>query len=282
MPKRPAGSARSSRSVELIERASWALNMNHPGDAARLASEVLKAERGNLAAASLLGQALLAQNRAGEAIAPLEKAARRSDDPALETLLAIALAASGLRDEALAQLRRTTARRPMYPPAFRELASQLGKAGDSGQAIAVLEACLADMPGLVELRLHLAWLRLGRNERGHARSAADKALAVAPGRPDVLALQGRVLLLDGEYVAAADAYREALAKRPDDAMTRAEFAVCLMEMGEREAGEANLRAATRGRREMLLRGVHFLAASARGRLFLRPSAVIRFLQDEPA
>jgi hypothetical protein len=63
-------------------------------------------------------------------------------------------------------------------------------------------------------------------------------------------------------------------------MTRADFAVCLMEMGEREAGEANLRAATRDRPQMLLRAVHSLATTVHGRLFLRPSAVVKFLTDE--
>src|ERR1700761_3947130 len=70
--------AMSKRSAELLERAGWALKTNHPGEAERLAAEVLKAERGNTAAASLLGQALLTQHRASEAIAPLEKAVKRS------------------------------------------------------------------------------------------------------------------------------------------------------------------------------------------------------------
>src|SRR5215813_2673827 len=170
--KRGAGPRqKNSRSAELLERASWALRTNQPGEAEQLASEVLKAERGNALAASLLGQALLAQNRAGEAITPLEKAARRNNDPGLETLLAIALAASGLREEAIAQLRRTTARRPMFPPAFRELASQLGKGGDGAGAIAVLESCLAETPHLVELQMDLGALYLGRNERMRARAA---------------------------------------------------------------------------------------------------------------
>jgi predicted Zn-dependent protease len=271
--------AKNSRSAELLERAAWALKMNHPGEAERLAAEILKAERGNAAAASLLGQALLAQNRAGEAIVPLEKAARRNNDPALETLLAIALAASGLHDEALTQLRRTAVRRPLFPPAFRELAAQLHKRGDSVEAVAVLERCLAEAPQLVELQMDLAALQLGCNERTLARAALTKALAMAPGRPDVVALLGRAMLLDGEYASAADAYRHVLAQRPDDAMTRAELAVCLLEMGDREGGEANLRAATQVQPQMLFRAIASLATPAHGRFFLRPSDAAKFLQD---
>ncbi len=272
--------ARHSRSGEILERASLALRMNHPGEAEQLASGVLRAERGNVLAASLLGQSLLAQNRPGEAIAPLEKAARRSGDPSLETLLAIALASSGQRDAALAQLRKTAARRPFFPPAFRELGSQLAKSGENEQAIATLETCLAQMPDLVELQMDLAALRLGRNERAAARAALTKALALAPGRPDILALLGRIMVLDGEYASAADTYRQALTQRPGDAMTRAEFAICLMEMGQCDDGEANLRAAMRDQPQLLSLAVHSLAAPRHGRFFLRPSAVTKFLQDD--
>jgi predicted Zn-dependent protease len=268
------------RSDANLERAAMALNMHRLGEAERLASDVLKAERGNVRAASLLGQALLAQNRADEAITPLERAARRSDDPALETLHAIALNAAGRREDALEQLRVTTARRPAFPPAFRELASQLRKKGEQAEAIAVLEVCLALAPGIVELLMDLAALRLARNERGLARAALSKALAAAPGRSDVLALQAQVLLLDGEYASAADAYRHVLAQKPDEAMIRTEFAVCLMELGERAAGEQHLRTATRDRPQLLLRAIHSLAAARHGRFFLRPSAVAQFLQDD--
>jgi len=274
--KRPA----NSRSGEALERAGLALRMNQPGEAERLASEILKAERGNVMAASLLGQALLAQNRSEEAVSPLEKAARRSGDPSLETLFAIALATSGNDDDALAQLRKTTSRRPPFPPAFRELAARLSKRGESGAAIAALEECLAQAGNIAELQIDLATLYLGRNARGKARALLTQALAAAPGRPDIVALLARIMLLDGEYAAAADAYRHVLAIRPDDAATRAEFAVCLMELGEREAGEAQLRAVTRGRPEMLYRAVGSLAAPAHGRLFLRPSAVVKFLNDD--
>jgi predicted Zn-dependent protease len=276
--KRPGDiRAKSSRSDEVLERAQLALRMNQPGEAARLASEILKAERGNAPAASLLGQALLAQNRADEAIAPLERASRRSGEASIETLLAIALAASGRRDDALAQLRKVTARRPVFPPAFRELASQLNKSGESEKAIAVLEDCLAQAGNIVELLIDLATLYLGRNDRVRARVALMKALGLAPGRPDAVALLARAMLLDGEYAAATEAYRHVLAVKPDDALTRAEFAVCLMEMGERAAGEAQLLTATRDHPQLLYRAVHSLATSAHGRLFLRPSAVVKFL-----
>jgi Flp pilus assembly protein TadD len=81
----------------------------------------LKANRGDVGAAEVLGRALLMQIRPKEAIDSLQRAARRSNEPLIETLLAAVLAAAGRDDEAIDQLRRTTARRPPFPPAFIEL-----------------------------------------------------------------------------------------------------------------------------------------------------------------
>ena len=72
--------------------------------------------------------------------------------------------------------------------------------------------------------------------------------------------------------------RQVLAVRPDDALTRANLAACLLEMGEREAGETNLRLALRGRPQMLGRTTYALVNSSHGRFFFRQSAFAKFLQ----
>ena len=56
--------------------------------------------------------------------------------------------------------------------------------------------------------------------------------------------------------------------------------VCLLEMGDREGGEANLRAATQVQPQMLFRAIASLATPAHGRFFLRPSDAAKFLQDD--
>ncbi len=260
-----------------LERAALALQMGRPDEAERLSGGVLKANRSNGAAAVMLGQALLMQNRPAEAIAPLDRAARRGDDPKIETLLAAALGTAGRRDEALDQLRRTIARRPPFPPAFLEYADQLAKAGRLDEAIAVVESGLQLTPDVVELWIVLGRLYLGRNDRVRARDMLLRALAAAPERRDVQAVLARVMVFDGEYAAAADIYRHALALQPDDAMTRVDLGICQLELAERSAGEASLRTATRGRPEMLGRAMHSLASASRGRFFFRPSAAVKFL-----
>jgi tetratricopeptide (TPR) repeat protein len=265
----------------MLERAALALRAGRFAEAEQLAAEVLRANRIDTAAASMLARALLAQNRGEEAIAPLEKAARRNSDPEIEMLLGAALGSAGRREEAIEQLRRTTARRPPFLPAFQELAGQLARAGRVDEAIAAIESGLALAPEAIELQLDLARLHLSCNDRGKARAILLKAREASPGRPDILTALARVLLLEGEYASAADAYRHALAHRPNDAMTRADLAACLLEMGQRDAGEANLRSAYRGGPQLLGRATHALAASSHGRFFFRPSAVAKFLQGEP-
>lgn len=261
----------------MLEQAAGALRAQHFAQAEQLAERVLKANRGDIAATAILAQALLAQNRAADAVSSLEKTVRRSHDAGLETLLGAALGRAGRQDEAVALLRETTARRPPFVPAFQELAGLLAKAGRVAEAIAVIEGGLALLPDLIDLNLDLARLHAQRNARDKARTLLLAARDAAPGRRDVLIELGRILFLDGEYAAAAETYRHALALRPDDTLTRADLAACLLEMGNREAGEGALRAISRGQ---LGRATYALAASSHGRFFFRPSAVQKFLWSD--
>ena len=197
-----------------------AFRMGRPDEAERLAADVLKSNRGSVLAAQILGRALLVQSRPGEAIDPLQRAARRSDDPEIETLLAAALAAAGRDDEAFEQLRRTTARRPPFLPAFLELGRLLGDSGGFDEGIAVLESGLALAPDALDLKMGLGYLHLKRNDRARARALFSQVLAATPGRHETLLALAKVMALDGEYADAAELYRRALGLKPDDAATR--------------------------------------------------------------
>jgi tetratricopeptide (TPR) repeat protein len=280
MSKHPANRVATGQSKLVqhsLEGAILALRMQRPDEAERVATAVLKADRGNLLAAQILGRALLMQNRADEAIVPLERAARRSSDPAIETELAGALAAAGRIDAALDRLQRITARRPPFVPAFLEYSNHLARSGRHDEAMAVLERGLDAAPDAVDLRLTLGFAHIKRNDRASARQLLQRAAADAPQRPDVLAALARVMAQDGEYSVAADLFRRALALQPDDAATRSSLGACLLEMGEREAGEASLRLAARGGPQMVGQTITALASASHGRFFLRPSDAVKFL-----
>jgi tetratricopeptide (TPR) repeat protein len=281
MSKRPTPTPdRRSAGNPALEKAILAFRMQRLDEAERLASDVLNSDRGNVVAAQLFGRALLMQNRPDEAIDPLQRAARRSNDPEIETLLAVVLAAAGRGDEAFEQLHRTTARRPAFLPAFLELGGKLGDIGRFDEAIAVLERGLALVPDAVDLRMGLGYLHVKRNDRVKARALFLQVRNSAPERHDALIALARVMVLDGEYAAAADLYRRALGLQPDDTATRINLGKCLLEMGERDSGEATLRAATRGTAQLAGGAITALAAAPHGRFFLRPSAAAKFLRVE--
>lgn len=257
-----------------------ALRMRRPYEAERLAIQVLRSNRGNVLAAQVLGEALLLQNRPEEAIGPLQRCAKRSPDPATETLLAMALNAAGRRGEALDQLRQATERRPPFALAFLEMGDRLGEIGRFEEGVALLERGLALMPAAVALQVALGHLHLKRNDRSSSRRVFQQARETAPERYDVQVSLAKAMVLDGEYAAAAELYRRALAIHPDDSMTRISFGKCLLEMGDRGAGEAALREAAQCTGQFTGLAILALAETTHGRFFLRPSDVARFLQVE--
>ncbi len=269
---------RPSSVSQALEQASLALQAQRPDEAERLAAGVLRADRSNITAARVLATALLVQGRADEAIHPLQRAARRSQDPAIETLLARALAAIGRKDEALDQLRETIGRRPPFPQAFLELGDQLSAMGRFEEGAAVFESGVALMPDALVLRVGLGYLNLQRNDRAQARTLFLRVRAEAPGRIDALVGLARVMTLDGDYAEAAELYRKVLEVRPSDAATRIELGKCLLEMGKRDAGAATLCAATQGSAELSGPATMALATASHGRFFLRRSAAAKYLR----
>lgn len=277
---KPSSPAPGGSANRVLEQAILALQMQRLDEAERLAAQALKSNRGNIPAARLLGRVLLAQNRAIEAIDVLQRSTRRSEDAELETLLAVALGAAKRDDEAIAQLRRTVMRRPPFPPAYIELSRQLSESGRFDEGVQLLEGALAVAPDQVDLRMALGYLHLKRNDRASARFAFQRVREVAPERYETLSALAKVLVLDGDYAGAADLYRHALALRPDDVLTRINLGKCLLEMGERDAGESTLRAAIRAAPQLAGRAILALAAAPHGRVFLRPSAAAAFLRAE--
>ena len=267
---------------QTLEQALAALRVQQLQEAERLSASVLRRERGHAAAAQVLGTALLLQNRPQDAVEALQDVVRYSADPAVETLLARSLAAAGRRDEALNQLRRATERRPLYPLAFLELGEALGAAGRFDEGVGVLEAGLVLAPKADGLRIALGYLQLKRNERAQARGLFQEVRAAAPQRQDAMVGLAKVMVLDGEYAPAADLYRRALVLRPDDVGVRLSLGKCLLEMGEREAGEAVIGAVPREAAQFAGPAISALAATAHGRFFLRPSAALTFLRAQPS
>lgn len=260
-----------------LAKALLALQMQQLEEAEQLASQVLKSDRGNTLAAEILGRALLAQNRLDEAIVPLAKFARRTDEPSIGTLLAGMLAAVGRRDEALDHLRRAVARRPLYIPAFVELALQLRKTGQFDEAMTVTESGLTFEPQSADLQLALGYVLADRNERIRAQAVFAKVHAAEPTHHDALLALAGAVIWDGDYGRAADLYRRALAIKPLDD-TRIRLGKCLLELRQREEAEALFRTAAHGLSKFAAPAVIAMVSSSHGRIFLQPSSTLDFLR----
>lgn len=263
-----------------LQQASMAMRAQQFARAEQIAADILKSSRTDRDAALILAHALIAQNRAAEAIVPLERILRRGGDAEIETLLGAVMCAAGRAADGIAQLRRTAAQRPPYLPAFEELAGQLAKAGQIDEAIAIVESGRVLVPENIDLQVDLGRLYLQKFEPVKARATLAAARDAAPGRPDIISEFARALQLDGDHAGAADAFRHVLALNPEDALARANLASCLLELGQRDGGEAALRSVLRGKPHLLGRVAYVLAASPHGRFFFRPSTAAKFLGQD--
>jgi tetratricopeptide (TPR) repeat protein len=273
-----AGSA--GRFDEALQRAVLALNGRRPIEAERIAAEVLKADPRHTKALHIFGCALVIQGRAAEAIAPLETAARSRPDPEIDTELAIALRQIGRHEDAVSRLKRAIKRKPPHADAFRELGYLLVALERYDEAVDVLAQGLEVAPMMPQLSIQLGYAYLSLRDCAKAKVAFARALQIVPGSPDALFGMAKAHQEIGENRAAADYFRRALVSKPDDQATWLHLGHCLLELGELDAGYDCFRTAARGEPTRYGDALSSLAASARGRFWLKPSAAARFMRRE--
>jgi tetratricopeptide (TPR) repeat protein len=265
-PRRTAGDVEAE-----LQWATAAINEGQPADAERFARNVLAAIPQHPKALYLLGCALVHQNRAAEAVAPLERAARALQEAAVETQLGIALRMVGRNDDALLRLTRATKRRPAHAEAFHELGFLLFSLRRSDEAVTVIERGLELAPGAVELSILLGIVHHDRGDRAKTKAAFAKALAIAPDHPEAHYSMGAALVEDAEYARAAEHLQRTLARDGADVQARLKLAVCQLELGRTEDALANFRAVVRQDPKLYGVALRLTSASGRGRFWLRPS-----------
>jgi cytochrome c-type biogenesis protein CcmH/NrfG len=264
---------------DVLRQATFALKNGRPGEAERIASDVLKRDPRHPGALHVLGCSWLMQGRAADAIAPLQDAARARHDPEIDTQLAIALRQTGRNDEALSRLKRAIKRTPPYAMAFHELGFLLNSMGRFDDAVDALKRGLAIAPMLPELSIQLGNVVLEHNDRAGARAAFAHALSIRPNSADALSGLATALVQDGEFATAAEVFRDCLRLRPNDSLARTKLGICLLETGQVKAGYDCLRLVVRD--DPKLRGsvLGSLVKSGHGRFWLKPSDALRFLDE---
>jgi len=253
-----------------------ALNSDRPQDAERIADDILKREPRHGAALQVRGCALLMQKRAADALAPLQAAAQTLRDGETDTLLAMALRQTGRTEDALSRLKRAIKRQPPYAPAFHELGYVLMSLEQYDEATAALRRGLEIAPMMPQLSIQLGEVQLRHRSYGEAKAAFARAVEIAPNSADALFGLAKAHQSLGEAAPAAAFYRRCLVVAPHDGACWLNLGHCLLQIGEVEAGYDCFRTAARGDPKRYGKALTSLAASGRGRLWLKPSAAARF------
>jgi tetratricopeptide (TPR) repeat protein len=262
---------------QAVAQAKVAIEGGRLDEAEKLARGVLARKQHHRGASHALGVVLLAQNKPAEAIALLEIAAADNADPVIETHLAMALRQAGRAAEARRWLEQAVTREPPFAVAFHELGTLLDSLNHFEEAETVLRRGLKIRSNAPDTWCALGSVLLMRGDRDGAQRAFARALVERPGYPSALFGQACVFRDNGEFARAADAFRQVLQRNRDWAEARLQLGYCLLELDQWDDAISSLRAAIALNPGLYDKARYILVRSARGRFWLRPSALEQVL-----
>jgi tetratricopeptide (TPR) repeat protein len=277
-PSHPIALGYGAKPDDPLRQAAFALNAKRPQEAQRIAQQILKTDPRHAQALNILGGALLMQDRAADAVASLEDAARALRDPETDTLLGIALRRIGRIEDALSRLKRAIKRRPPFGAAFHELGFLLLSMERYNDAIEVLSRGHELLPMMPELSILLGNVFLECRNFPSAKIYFARALNISPNSSDAMYGLAMAHWRLCEYQAAADLFRRCLVHNPDDISIWLSLGHCLLELGHCDAGYDCFRTVARGDPRRYGSALTALVNSGRSRFWLKPSAAERFLR----
>lgn len=130
-------------------------------------------------------------------------------------------------------------------------------------------------PMMPEMSIQLGYVLLRRRRFDDAKSAFARALTIVP---DALSGIAQALQENGESQAAADYFRRYLIVSPGDQGAWVRLGLCLLALGQRDAGHDCFRTVARRDPKGFGSALSSLVKSSRGRFWLKPSAAARFLR----
>lgn len=260
----------------LVSEGAQALRGGRVAEAQDLARNLLARHPRNPDALELFGMTLLAQNKASEAIEPLQDAARLRPGAIVEVHLGQALRKTGRNAEALAVLQQASERQPPVSEAFFELGTLLYEKRRVAEAEAVLMRGMAVAPA-GQLSFALGTIFLERGDFEDASVSFARALAASPGHPSALCGLGRARMARGELERALEKFREAVAKNPSEGRARFLTAQCLFELGRPAEAMECLRALVAWAPQSFGGALKTCVEAGKGRFWLKPSAAAKAL-----
>lgn len=232
IPSPESSSARNEPPGSFIDEMVALFNA---GELVRLeekANEAIRRWPGSSLGWKALGNLLLMQGRAADALAPLSKTVELAPEDAQAHLnLGNALLELGRHGDAEASFRRALAAKPDYAQAHCNLGIVLLELGDPEKAAASLRQALTSKPDLMVAHNNLgnALKELGRLEE--AEASYRQALALNPDFAEAYSNLGNLFLERGRPGEAETSYRQALALKPDYAQAHIGLGDTLLRLG---------------------------------------------------
>jgi arylsulfatase A-like enzyme/Tfp pilus assembly protein PilF len=192
-----------------------------------------------------------------------------AEDPGLlmaRRTLAVAYAAAGKHDLAIAELRRLEKEGQLSAEDAVVLGDNLRFSGRLGEAATALQRAARETPKFPQPWLSLAEVHIKQGQNAAAASAYEHVLELAPDHIEALRGLGDLALLAGRLDAAAARYGRILAVDPADAGAMTKMGVLAMRGGRPEEGIALFRKAVdreSGNAEALLYLAGALASTGR-------------------
>jgi tetratricopeptide (TPR) repeat protein len=209
--------AQAAQKPSLADQARAELSAGHFAKASRLYRQVIETQPDSAAALAGMTDALVAQGRWRDAIAPLERLVQLepANAPRLYQLGQMLSWEGAEKDRAARLLQQATELEPAnadYAIAYATVLSW-SRAG-RGQAASILKGVLERDPGRAEARRLLALVESWQGQRAAAQETLAPLLARAHPAIEDLWTLGRVEEASGENEAAAATYRRVLAQDP--------------------------------------------------------------------
>jgi len=188
----------------------------------------------------------MATARTEPATAIRELTAVLLEDPAMlvaRRTRAVAYAAAGRHDLAIADLRRLEKEGHLTAEDAIVLGDNLRFAGRSAEAIRVLERTARENPRFAQAELSLAEVFIKEGKNAEAAAAFERVLGLVPDHIEALRGLGDLALLEGRPDAAAARYGRLLEVDPADAGAMTKLGVVRMRAGRAEEAIALFRKA---------------------------------------
>jgi tetratricopeptide (TPR) repeat protein len=230
---------------ELLRQAMALHRAGRLAEADEQYAAALRAEPGQPQALRLRGILAREQGDLDQSLRLLRKAvaaAHADPEPAAE--LGLSYLAAGYLQLAEAAFREALARDADSGKALANLGALLQFRGHVQASIDCYRRVLERDPEDIDVRCNLAHTLAEAGRGAEALAECDAALAIAPGRPALLAARGAVLVGLGQHADAVPLLEAALAAGPDD-MALINLGMARQQLGQNDAAIAALRTAMR-------------------------------------